>query len=130
MITHRRRFLRGHYDPRRTYRDCHSDDRSDLFCAARWSSSALTCTTFCVLISAPAQLVLSSTSIHRPGRRLPVNGGTHIRCVPFVTVTDARVCLSAKFSCVDSPETILALLMEAFTPPFTTSVTRYLPGVR
>ena len=47
----------------------------------------------------PAATVINFT--HRPGRRLPVNAGIQTLCLPFVTVTYARVCLSSKFSCVD-----------------------------
>ena len=42
-------------------------------------------------LASAAQAPPSSTSTQRPGKRLPVNAGIQTLCIPFFTVTDARV---------------------------------------
>src|SRR5512132_4026990 len=97
-----------------------------LLAIVRCSSSPLTRTTW-KLLASPAQLPLSLSSTQRPGRRLPVNAGIQTRWRPFFTVTDARDAGAAprsKFSCVGASDSMVVLLMEVLTAPFTANVTR------
>src|SRR4029077_13448246 len=78
-----------------------------------------------------AALPLSSTSIQRPPRWVPVFGGIHTMCFPFFTepdVCEVEAGLRSKFNSVGAPSLVLVLLIEALTVPFTINVTRYVPA--
>src|ERR1700747_3434053 len=100
------------------------------FCiCSRRSASALPLLTF----RAPASaLPLSSTSTQRPPIWLPVLDGTQTMCFfPLfadVLAFDADVGFRSKFSCVRSFVLVFVFMMDAFTAPLTTNVTRYTPA--